>query len=328
MRVMVTGASATLGMALVESLLAAADVDLVLAVHRPSESTHAPHPKLVTYTTDLARPRALRDLVWGPVRRAGIDAVVHGIHHRRSADTGPAIHAQNVESTRELVLACADHPTIRRFVYRSFAEIYALRHGTSDLVDEDSPLDFDPLAPQWIRDRVEADLTVCARLAGPPAISVLRCAEIVAPGTGSQLWDYLQSRVCFRPLGFDPMLNVLGVEDATRAIELALRSDATGIFNIPGHDTLPLSAAIAESGRVDIPVPGPLMSPLYGLRRVVAGFDFRYDMNLRRFHFGGVLDGTRAAEVLGYTPRTSVRWPDPWWSRFLRGHAERDAALR
>lgn len=327
MRVMVTGSSATLGMALVDKLLAADDVELVLAVHRPSEPIREPHPKLVTYATDLARPRALRDLVWGPVRRAGIDAVVHGIHHRRSADTGRAIHAQNVESTRELLLACNDHPTIRRFVYRSFAEIYALRHGTSDLVDEDSPLDFDPLAPQWIRDRVEADLTVCARLAGPPSISVLRCAEVVAPGTGSQLWDYLLSRVCFRPLGFDPMLNVLGVEDAVRAFEAALRSDATGIFNIPGHDTLPLSAAIEESGAVDIPVPGPLMSPLYGLRRVVAGFDFRYDMNLRRFHFGGVLDGTRAADVLGYTPRTSVRWPSPWWSRLLRGLAERDASV-
>jgi hypothetical protein len=55
------------------------------------------------------------------------------------------------------------------------------------------------------------------------------------------------------------------------------------------------------------------MAPLYGLRRWVAGFEFRYDMNLRRFHFGGVLDGERARTAFGYVPRTPVRWPLPWW---------------
>jgi UDP-glucose 4-epimerase len=167
---------------------------------------------------------------------------------------------------------------------------------------------------------------VCAHLAGALPIAVLRCAEIIAAGTGSQLWDYLQSRVCFRPLGFDPMLNVLSLADAVAAFEAALRSTAIGVFNIPGHDTLPLSYAIEESGRADIPVPGPLMAPLYGLRRLVAGFDFRYDLNLRRFHFGGVLDGTRARETLGYVPRTPVTWPKAWWNQLLERLAQRAAA--
>ena len=176
-----------------------------------------------------------------------------------------------------------------------------------------------------MRDRVEADLTACAHLGGPLRIAVLRCAEILAPGTGSQLWDYLQSRVCLRPLGFDPMINVLGLEDAAAAVIAALHAPATGVFNIPGRDTLPLSAAITESGRADLPVPGPLMSPLYGLRRWFAGFEFRYDMNLHKFHFGGVLDGTRARRELGFTPRTPVRWPRPWWQvLFQRLAAEHD----
>ena len=91
----------------------------------------------------------------------------------------------------------------------------------------------------------------------------------------------------------------------------ALRSPAIGVFNIPGADTLPLSRAIAEAERIEIPVPGPLLSPLYALRRKVAGFDFRYDMNTRRFHFGGTLDGRRAREHLGYVPRTPVMWTQP-----------------
>jgi UDP-glucose 4-epimerase len=325
MKVLVTGATATLGTALIRALLAAEDVELVVAVGREPEPDLPSHPHLDYRAVDLARPRALHDLIWGAARTLEVDAIVHGIHHRRSADAGRSVHAQNVEATRELVLACRDHPTIRRLVYRSFAEVYALRHGTCDLLDEDAPLDFDPTAPQWVRDRVEADLTVCAHLAGALPIAVMRCAEIVAPGTGSQLWDYLQSKVCFRPLGFDPMLNVLSLGDAVAALELALRSTARGVFNIPGLDTLPLSRAIEASGRADIPVPGPFMTPLYGLRRLVAGFDFRYDMSVRRFHFGGVAEGTRAKAVLGYAPRTAVAWPRPWWSVLLERLAERDA---
>lgn len=334
MKVLVTGATAPLGEAAIRTLLAGDEVELVLAVGREVEPALPADPRLVYRAVDLTRPRVLHDLVWGEARERGVDAVVHAMHHRSARDRGAHVHAQNVESARELVRACTDHPTIRSFVYRSFGEVYARRHTTSDLVDEEAPLDFDPAAPQWLRDRVEADLTVCAHYAsrgGPGGqrhpgvrIAVLRCAEILAPDAGSQLWDYLRSRVCLRPLGFDPMLNVLSVEDAAAAIAAALRSSAAGVFNIPGCDTLPLSAVIEESGRADLPVPGPLLAPLYGLRRWLAGFEFRYDMNVRRFHFGGVLDGTRARTQLGFLPRTPVRWPRAWWHLLLERLGARD----
>ena len=57
----------------------------------------------------------------------------------------------------------------------------------------------------------------------------------------------------------------------------------------------------------------------------LAGFDFRYDVNLRRFHFGGVLDGTRAQRELGYTPKTPVHWHKPRWEVLLERLAERAA---
>jgi hypothetical protein len=74
------------------------------------------------------------------------------------------------------------------------------------------------------------------------------------------------------------------------------------VFNIPGADTLPLSRMIARAGRRDVPLPGPLLAPLYQLRTQLVGFTFRYDLNMRRFHFGGILDGERARGVLGYVP--------------------------
>ena len=248
MRVLVTGATTPLGRSLVDTLASSDDCSLVLAVGREPRRDPPRSTGVVYRCVDLTRGRAVHDLICGDATEHGIDTVVHMAQHRATHDRGRRVHAQNVNATRELLLRCTDHPTIRRFVQRSFAEVYALEHATSDLLDEDAALDFDPAAPQWLRDRIEADLMVCAHFGGPLQIAVLRCAEVLAADSGSQLWDYLASRVCLRPLGFDPMLNVLSLEDAVAAITAAARSSHTGVFNIPGADTLPLSRAIAETG--------------------------------------------------------------------------------
>lgn len=324
MRALVTGATTPLGRALIEQLISSPDCALVLAVGHEPEPDPPWRADVLYRSIDLTRGRIVHDLIRGEAAEHRIDTVVHMAQHRATLDRGRNVHAQNVTATRELVLRCADHPTIRRFVYRSFAEVYALERATPDLLDEEAALDFDPAAPQWLRDRVEADLTVCAHFGGSLQIAVLRCAEILAPNSGSQLWDYLSSRTCLRPLGFDPMLNVLSLEDAVAVIAAAARSTHTGVFNIPGADTLPLSRAVAESARLDVAVPGPLLAPLYGLRRWVTGFEFRYDLNLRRFHFGGIMDGARARRLLGYVPAHPVQWPRAWWRLLV----ERLASLR
>ncbi len=237
--------------------------------------------------------------------------MVHTALSRRPGRSGEKAHALDVGATRELLLQSERHPTIRRFVYRSFGDVYRVQSSEPDLLDESYPLELEPSTGR-LRDRLEADLMVTSRVGmSRLEIVVLRCAEILAEGTGSQLWDYLQSRVCLRPLGFDPMINILSVADAVRAITMALSRPVRGVFNVPGADTLPLSHVIHHFGRLDVPVPGLLLAPLYRLRKVALGMEFRYDLNMRRFHFGGVLDGTRAASALGYEPRHPLPFPAP-----------------
>jgi UDP-glucose 4-epimerase len=323
MRALITGANAPLGRAIIAGLLQRDDVELILAIGAKDQEPPARDRRVLYRTVDLTRPRAVHDLLFGEAREHAIDHVLHGIHHRKATDAGRRVHRQNVESTRELLRGCMEHPTIHRFVYRSFAEVYRFDHATPNVIDEAEPLDFEANSSQWIRDRVEADLEVCSHFGGALSIAVLRFAEIFAPEVGSQLWDYVQSRVCLRPLGFDPMINILSLEDAAAASIAALRADAIGIFNIPGADTLPLSEVIIESRRVDIPVPGPLLAPLYNLRASLTGLEFRYDLNLRRFHFGGVVDGSRARRELDYEPGTRVRWPRAWWQQLVARLGER-----
>lgn len=312
-RVLVVGATTPIGRALVEALLGDPATAMVLAVGAEPNPLPLGVQASERYRyrqVDLTRPRALHDLLFSDARDLGVEVVVHNALHRSARDEGPRVHALNVECTRELLSHAERHPTIRRFVLRSASAVYHIDPRRSTLLSEDDPLELSPAAPQKVRDRVEADLTVCTRMGmSRLEIVVLRCSEILAAEVGSQLYDYLSSKLCLRPLGFDPMLHLLSLEDLTRALMLAIDGSESGVFNIPGADVLPLSRAIELWGRVCLPVPGPLLAPLYRLRASALGMDFRYDLNHRRFHFSAVLDGRRAKEKLGYEPLHRIVWP-------------------
>jgi UDP-glucose 4-epimerase len=310
--ILVTGATTPVGVELVERLLRKRHDTAVLAIGAEASPTVLPldHPRLVYRQIDLTRERNIRRLMFGEATDMNVKVIIHGALHRSAHDTGRHVHRLNVETTRALLRLAERHSTIERFVYRSYAEVYRIEHDQPDLLGEDHPLDFRTNAPQRVRDRIEADLTVCTHVGMSPLhIVVLRCAEILAPDMGSQLYDYLQSRVCFRPLGFDPMVNLLSIRDAVRAIDFATSTDATGIFNVPGMDTMPLSSIAGKWHRLDVPVFGPLMRPLYYLRHRAVGRDFNYDLSRRRFHFSGILDGTRAELELDYLPKCAIEWP-------------------
>lgn len=302
--IVVTGVSAPLGKALAKALVEAGQA--VVGVAREAESPLA-HPRFQYVQADLSRARAVRTLLFGVAREA--HTLVHAAQHRSAHARGPKAHRLHVEGTRLLLRLAEGHPGLRRFIYPSTAAVYRVHAALPDVLAEDQPLNLDPEAPQWVRDRVEADVTVCARMGlSPLRITVLRLAEIFAPDMGSQLWDYLHDRLCLSPLGYDPMLNLLSLPDAVRAVRLAIEADVDGAINVPGLDTLPLSAAIRLVGATHVALPGPLMGPAYALRRLVRGTEFRYDLNRWRFHCSGILDGRRAEALLGYQPAVPVDW--------------------
>ena len=327
-RVLLTGATTPIGRRLVRRLLEDPGVEQVLAVGiepgRPDEA-----PGRYRYErVDLTRERHVRRLMFGSVRELEVDTIVDMATHRQPEQSRRA-HLLNVEATRHLLRFAERVPSVRRYVYRSYSEVYARTNDLPALLDEFHPLRMGPKTPAWILDRVEADLAVCARMGmSEVSIAVLRCAECLAPEMGSQLYDYVQPRVCFRPMGYDPMVNVISEEDLVEALSRAARSEAEGGFTIPGLEAMPLSAIIARWGRRDVPVPGPLMRPLYTARRATVGGEFHYPTSRGLLHFGGVLDGTRARAVLGYEPRTPVHWPVSLAEVGRRARAESGRSLR
>lgn len=312
--VMVTGATTPIGERLVRSLLQDPEVGRVLAVAYEAPNVAVPFrvgDRLVYKQVDLTRSRQARNLLFGPAREMRVEVIIHTAMHRDARHSGGRVHRQNVDTLRTLLELAERHPTIRRLVFKSAGEVYQVQHDLPIMITEDHPLNMSGGAPQWVRDRVEADLSACARMGLTRLeIAVLRCAEVLAPGVGSQLFDYLEAPFCLRPGGFDPMMNLLSLDDCVRSLGLAARAfGVQGVFNIPGADTLPLTACIRSWGRVGVPLPEVLLSPAYRMRRRLRGHDFSYGMNRRRFHYCSVLDGQRARGVLGYTPQAPIAWP-------------------
>jgi UDP-glucose 4-epimerase len=313
MSVLVTGATTPIGERLVRSLIADTRVDHVLAVGIEPEEAALPFSRTnrLTYVqVDLRRSRRVHELLFGPARDLGVEAVVHLAEHRSGYDKGRKVHAQNVEALYSMLSLADRHPSIRRLVLRSHAVVYRVSLDLPVLVTEDHPLNMGSRVPQYIRDRVEADVTACTRMGVIDCeIVVLRCAEALAPGTGSQLFDLLSGAVALRPVGYDPMVNIATISDLVQALELATHGSGEGVFNVPGYDTLPLTHAMSKWGTVGVPMPGNLIRPLYTARHWVTGSNFAYGINRRRMHYGVILDGSRAREVLGYVPGHPVDWP-------------------
>ncbi len=308
-RVLVTGATTPIGLALIKNLCKNKRVTQILAVGAEGRLGFS-GDKIRYVQVDLTRPRRLHDLLFDHAKNLKVCTLVHLAMHRDAAAQGAKVHRLNVDATRSLLGMAERHPTIKNFIYRSYGEIYDVRAELPSVLQESHPINLSPTAPQWLRDRIEADLSVCTRMGmSELRVTVLRCSECIAPKSGSQLHDYLKSSLCLRPAGFDPMVNVLSLADLAAALEASIHRKEQGIFNIRGADTLPLSHLIRKSGCHQLALPGPLLGPLYRGRRALRRGRFRYTLNNRRFHLSGILDGTRAAQLLKYSPKHPLELP-------------------
>jgi len=313
-RVLVTGATTPIGERLCRALLEDDRIEHVLAIGPKKGADSMPfgqNDKLTYKQFDLSRNRHVRQMLFGIAKDLKIDVIMHLSMHRSMTAKGARVHALNVDSLRSIIELSGRHPTIKRLIFKSDVAVYQVQRDLPVLITESHPLNMGGGAPQWVRDRVEADVLACTHMGlSPLEITVLRTAEVLAPGTGSQLFDFLSSPVCFKPLGYDPMLNLLSLNDVVRALSMAcFAKQSTTIVNIPGADTMPLSSCIERWGRISIPLPGLALTPVYKARQRLRGTEFSYGANRRRFHYAAVLDGSRAEDQFSYKPEHPIHWP-------------------
>jgi UDP-glucose 4-epimerase len=242
---------------------------------------------------DLFRTRAIRALVHlGIVHDPRVDE-----RERRSL---------NVVGTANLLESCARYG-VSKVVLLSSAVVYGPSPDNSNFLTEDAPL-LGATRFSGMRDLIEVDMFTQSFFYKYPQIEtvILRPVHIVGPTIRNAVSNYLRMKRPWVLAGFDPIIQLIHVEDVCRAIEQVLAPGVRGVYNVVGPGEVPLSAVLRELGRVSLPLPATVARPL--LRTLFSYKLVPYPPEaLDHLQYLCAVDGSRAARDWGYAPRHSLR---------------------
>lgn len=239
-------------------------------------------------------------------RRNRVHAVIHmGIMHDPRMNEEEH-HSFNVVGTTRILDYCARYG-VGKVVVLSSANVYGPSPDNSNFLTEDAPLMAASRFSQ-VRDLIEVDMLAHGFFWRHPDIQtvIVRPVHIVGAQIKNAPSNYLRLRYPWVLAGFDPMVQLIHVEDAARALIEALRPEAKGVYNVVGPGEVPLSATFRELGRTPIPIPHALARPLLDIL-------FKYHLasfpppELDHIQFLCAVDGSRWVKDVGWKPRYSMR---------------------
>lgn len=295
--VLVTGVSGQLGAAFAARTAADPRVDRVLGV-----DTVAPGPGVAEKlrAVEFVRADIRNPLIAGVLATAAVDTVVHLSVSPVSARSRAALKERNVIGTMQLLAACQDSELIRRLVVKSTSAVYGAGSSGPAVHGEDSEPTVAP-SSGFARDAVEIEGYVrgFGRRRPDVIVSMLRCATVVGPTTGSALARYLTLPVVPTTLGFDPRVQLVHESDVLEVLDLLLRHGVTTV-NVAGDGVLLLSQLIRRSRRLALALPDAVA----GLAaRVGAASPSGRSAFLTA---GVVMDTARLRSEVGYVPAYST----------------------
>ncbi len=159
-----------------------------------------------------------------------------------------------------------------------------------------------------VRDLIEVDMLAHGFFWRHPAVEtvVLRPVHIVGPTIKNAPSNYLRNRRPWKLAGFDPMVQLIHMEDVARAMVEALKEGRKGVYNVVGPGAVPLSALFKELGTRPLAVPHPLARPILS-----ALFKYRLASfppeELDHIQFLCMVDGARWVQETNWQAAHSMR---------------------
>lgn len=252
------------------------------------------------YKLDLTQPNVDARLA-ETLEAERVDTFVHLAFLSNPTHASGWAHELESVGTMHVLGACEAH-RVRKFVLRSLTALYGPDPSNPNFLDERRPLHATDRS-RFLRDKIEADTQVQKFADRRPesVVTILRTCTILGPTVRNYMARYLSRPVVPVIMGFDPLFQFLHEVDAVRAFKMAIDRDHPGVFNIVGDGVLPLSTVIRVAGRLAIPVPyfvaSPLASALWLARGIEAPPTF-----LDYLRYLCVADGEKAEREMGYRP--------------------------
>jgi UDP-glucose 4-epimerase len=234
------------------------------------------------------------------------DTVVHcGIlWYPEPGKPGRALHEINVIGTLQLLAACGRTPTLERVVVRGSAAIYGCEGAAPAFFTED-------LARKGtLRTRFQRDISELeeyfenfARRHPELVCCMLRYQPEIGADLDTPLVRYLTLPLVPTQLGYDPRLQLLDADDATGALEAAVRNPVRGAVNVGPSGAISLSRLLRLARRTAVPIPHPLFGPTMERVGRRLGVGTLLGDAIRMLRYGRGVDNRRLREEVGYEPR-------------------------
>lgn len=244
-----------------------------------------------------------RKRVRGILKSGHVDVVVHAAGAQDDRTTLDD-RAANVAGLQHLFEHARDLG-IPKVILLSSASVYGARAENPQLLSESAPL-LGVGASGPLRTLTEIDMLAQSFLWKHPSVDtvVLRFVHLLGP-IDNAASNYLRLGRVPTLLGFDPMIQVLHIDDAVEAVCLALVPGCRGVFNVAGPPPVPLSQSIARLGRTSVPVPHLLAKA--ALQRLWALGVVSYPgAELEHLRYVCMVDDAEARERLGFTPMNDL----------------------
>ena len=257
-------------------------------------------PKDIEFENVDIRRRGVEDVF----RRRDLDAVIHlNIMHDPRTQAAEH-HAFNIIGTQKVFNLCAEH-RVPKIIVLSSADVYGPDPSNNQFLQEDAPL----MGGQkfgMIRDLIALDMFCNTFFWRHPEIEtvILRPVHIVGR-VNNAASRFLRLERPITIMGFDPMLQVIHVEDVVTAIERALTPGVRGVYNIAGPSPVPLSLLLEKLGRQPVSLPEPIARSL-----LEAGWSLKLSNwpvpEVDHIKYVCMVDDSRAREQLGFAHRYSI----------------------
>jgi UDP-glucose 4-epimerase len=298
-RVVITGIASQWGAELARRLARDPAVEYVAGI-----DTHPPSADLER--TDFIEADLRSPLLSRLLPSTEADTVVHcGIlWYPEPGKPAGALHEINVIGTLQLLAACERTPTLERVVVRGSAAIYGCEAASPAFFTEDLARRL-PLRTRFQRDISELEEYFDNFSRRHPRLTccMLRYQPEIGPELETPLVRYLTLPVVPTQLGYDPRLQLLHADDATGALEAAVRNPVRGPVNVAPTGAISLSRLLRLAHRPGVPLPHPLFGPAMEQVGRRLGVGPLLGDAIRMLRYGRGVDNRRLREEVGYEPR-------------------------
>ncbi|MGC8927717.1 MAG: NAD-dependent epimerase/dehydratase family protein [Myxococcota bacterium] len=238
-------------------------------------------------------------------RRHYIKAIVHlNIIHNPRVSSREHYEFNLMGSSNLIELALKYK--VPHFIFLSSADIYGPSPDNPLFIPESHQLYASKNIP-ILRDLVETDLLVQSYFWKAPSMitTILRPCHIIGLNISNGIMQYIKGKIVPTIAGFNPMIQIIHIQDVISVIDAIIKKRERGIFNLSGQDQIPIISLLKEIGIRHIPIL-PLFEKMTFRSLFTAGLISLHPEQVDFLKYPCMVDDTRIRERVGFTPRYRI----------------------